>query len=124
MKKSREIKFRGWSLYDEKWVYGYLTIKTTKRNLEKHCFIYSESGMSGWRVDPESVGQYTGLKDGGSNEIYEGDILKGTLINSTISDAVVVFHNGGFQAVQLTHERYSDDLKYMQSFYVKGNTYE
>lgn len=72
----REIKFRGWSIFDEKWVYGYLTVRFNIRSDEKHYFIYSETGMSGWRVDPESVGQYTGLMDYKRQDIYEGDLIK------------------------------------------------
>ena len=65
----REIKFRGWSTYNDKWVYGYLTVKYNTRSDEKHYFIYSESGLSGWRVDPESVGIHW------IDDLYEGDIF-------------------------------------------------
>ena len=91
----REIKFRGWSLYDEKWVYGYLTVKTTKRDLEKHYYIYSESGISGWRVDPESVGQWSGVHDALGNEIFEGDLVNWIDSDENKKQDEVRWINGG-----------------------------
>ena len=52
----REIKFRGKWLGNEIWIYGSLL-----KSLE--CRIFDDSGnMCG--VDPETVGQYTGLHEG------------------------------------------------------------
>lgn len=72
----REIKFRGWSMHEERWVYGYPIVKFNKRGNKKDYFIYPEPCISGWSVDPESVGQYIGVKDSLNNEIYEHDIVK------------------------------------------------
>ena len=66
----REIRFRGKSCVTGEWVYGYYYM--TKKGGGHR--IIDEKGDC-WRVDPKTVGQFTGLKDKEGKEIYEGDPL-------------------------------------------------
>ena len=88
----REIKFRGFNAKNNQWLYGSHILNRGKHFVAPDEFADGKT-WEDYEVDPDTVGQFTGLTDKNGKEIYEGDILRYPLSGKTYQ---VVFKDGIF----------------------------
>ena len=92
---NREYLFRGKTIETHKWIYGGIVIMDGRYFIIK-TITYPVDGSCSWgayEVDPETVGQWTGLIDKNKVKVFEGDVFKGEELGEF---EVVVYHNSGF----------------------------
>ncbi len=113
----REIEFRGKRKDNGEWVYGSLLVDEIQNS---YLIIDNKEGV-GKEVIPETIGQYTGLKDKNGKNIYEGDIFS---LGSKKILYIVEWLDNGFQGRQ-NGNKSTVGLTYWNSdIEVIGNIYD
>ena len=106
----REIRFRGRDKINSEWIYGDLMHPHMQTDCE-WMIIPVESILSDAKfVDPQTIGQYTGLEDKYGIPIFEGDILRMDTFNPDVCE--VRFIEGAF-CLQFPSAQYPADIHYI-----------
>ncbi len=92
--------YRGKRLDNGEWIEGSVAIFRNVRNELYHAIIPVENGENVIqkikRVDPETVGECSGMPDKNGKLIFEGDIVEGLFLYGNIIRAEVGFRDGSF----------------------------
>jgi len=76
MRVSERLLVRGKRINDGEWITGYCWIYMNRRNYPLVWYEKEPDLFVAEEIDPESMGQCTGLKERNGKLMYEGDIVR------------------------------------------------
>ena len=117
----REILFKAKTLDDKpRWVEGYYskTVLYGAEGYEEHIPVISDEDYYWYKINPETLGQFTGIKDKNDVKIFEGDIVRADNGHT----GYVIFRYGSFVKECSCH--YKTNKLYGDNETVIGNIYD
>ena len=120
--KMRDILFRGKRMDNGEWVQGYICRYGWTGKEKDYIIPDYASALYTSEIDPETVGQYTGMTDNNGRKIFEGD----TVWNSYDEDYGKVEWDNDMAKFIITFSTFTVDFDsvYGEELEIVGNVFD